>query len=506
MRTRFVVVVLLVCAPLFGAEGPALRFDPARWDFGMVLQGEIAHGQVSVTNSGPADSEVVFVPTCACLEVSPASRSLAPGARGTFTLRYDSADDTGVVRRGFIVRAGPTGAVPLYYLVEGVVRAERPVTEAPAEGPAATGGAAAHGVSSPPGPPVPVDYYYTPGCRSCEEFLAGVLPGLAAARSLSLSVRRVDLLGAPGYEELTRLVQSRGETLRAAPALRVDGVLLQGEAEIRDALPALLDAVKAMPPGREAGQRGPGAPTAAAGVPSTAAVSLAAIPVAAAGLLDGINPCAFTTIIFLLASLALAGRGRIEILVIGAAFSLSVFLSYFAIGLGLFAALRAAAGVPVVSQVLRWVLVVALAGCAVLSVRDYALIRAGRPGDMVLQLPTALKRRIHESIRTRVRAVAIAGSSLVLGFLVSIFEFACTGQVYLPTLAWLARTGDRPRAIGLLLLYNLAFVAPLLVVFGASWAGVGSAGLARLFRAHAGKVKLGLAAVFAGLAALTLVA
>jgi cytochrome c biogenesis protein CcdA len=288
----------------------------------------------------------------------------------------------------------------------------------------------------------------------------------------------------------------------------VDGVLLQGDAEIRDALPAVLDAAKAATDrGRTSGGSAPG-PAPASGPPgSPVAVSarLAVFPVAAAGLLDGVNPCAFTTLIFLLASLALAGRGRIEILVIGAGFSLSVFVTYFLIGLGFLAALRAAVAVPIVSVILRWILVAVLAGCAALSLYDYNLIRRGRPGDMILQLPMALKRRIHASIRSRVRTAAIAASSLVLGFLVSVFEFACTGQVYVPTLAWLARTGDRGRAIGLLLLYNTAFIVPLLVVFGASWAGVGSAGLASLFRAHAGKVKLGLAAVFIGLAVLTLV-
>ena len=181
------------------------------------------------------------------------------------------------------------------------------------------------------------------------------------------------------------------------------------------------------------------------------------LPVIAAGLIDGINPCAFTTLIFLLASLALAGRGRREVLVIGALFSLAVFLSYFLIGLGLFAALRAATAISLVSVLLRWALVGVLFVFAGLSVYDYALIRAGRPTEMLLQLPSSFKKRIHASIRTRVRIAAIAGSSLVLGFLVSVFEFACTGQVYLPLLGYLARMHRQLDALGL-----LAPVQPLL--------------------------------------------
>jgi len=229
------------------------------------------------------------------------------------------------------------------------------------------------------------------------------------------------------------------------------------------------------------------------------------LPVIAAGLIDGINPCAFTTLIFLLASLALAGRGRREVLVIGALFPLAVFLSYFLMGLGLFAALRAAAAISLVSVLLRWALVGVLFVFAGLSVYDYTLIRAGRPTEMLLQLPSSFKKRIHASIRTRVRIAAIAGSSLVLGFVVSVFEFACTGQVYLPLLGFLARMNRQIDALGLLLLYNFCFILPLLIVFGASYLGVSSGRLTTAFQAHMGKVKLGLAVVFVGLAVFTLV-
>jgi cytochrome c biogenesis protein CcdA len=224
----------------------------------------------------------------------------------------------------------------------------------------------------------------------------------------------------------------------------------------------------------------------------------------AAGIVDGINPCAFTTLIFLLASLALAGRGRREVLAIGAFFSAGVFLAYLGAGFGLFAALRAAQSVGFVAAALRWILSAALVALAALSIYDYTRIRAGKPADMLLQLPDSLKLRIHASIRERRRSSALAASSFVLGVLVSIFEFACTGQVYLPTLAYLARSKGRTEGIFLLLVYNLCFIAPLLAVFAASYLGASSKRIAEAFRRRMGATKLLLAAVFAILAALTL--
>jgi cytochrome c biogenesis protein CcdA len=137
-------------------------------------------------------------------------------------------------------------------------------------------------------------------------------------------------------------------------------------------------------------------------------------------------------------------------------------------------------------------------------VYDYSLIRSGRASEILLQLPNAMKLRIHASIRTRTRAAALAGSSLVLGFLVSIFEFACTGQVYLPTLAYLARARGSLDALFLLAIYNLCFIAPLVAVFAASYLGVSSKRITSLFQANLGKTKLALAAAFLGLALLTL--
>ena len=81
----------------------------------------------------------------------------------------------------------------------------------------------------------------------------------------------------------------------------------------------------------------------------------------------------------------------------------------------------------------------------------------------------------------------------MLGFLVSIFEFACTGQVYLPLLAYLTRVRQQTTALLLLGLYNLCFIVPLLVVFGASYLGVGSQRITTLFQKRMGAIKLALA-------------
>jgi cytochrome c biogenesis protein CcdA len=294
--------------------------------------------------------------------------------------------------------------------------------------------------------------------------------------------------------------------VRAIPVLGAGDSLLQGEKEIRGGTRRLLESLAREQRQEEAAAAAAdeaAADATAGGLAGGVPAGLSVLAVAAAGLLDGVNPCAFTTLIFLLSFLALGGRSRREILLIGALFTLAVFLTYLGVGFGLFAALRMAAAVPLASRILRWVLVAVLVAFAGLSLYDVVVIRRGEPGKILLQLPSALKRQIHRSIRAQARAAALAGGALVLGFLVSIFEFACTGQVYLPTLAYLARGPGGSRAVLLLVLYNLFFILPLLAVFGAAYFGVSSKRITSLFQRRMGAAKIALAAIFAALALLT---
>lgn len=96
----------------------------------------------------------------------------------------------------------------------------------------------------------------------------------------------------------------------------------------------------------------------------------------------------------------------------------------------------------------------------------------------------------------RCRSAALVASSLVSGFLISIFELACTGQVYFPTIAYMVQSGNRSLGYLLLGVYNFGFIVPLLAVFFLAYAGVGSERITKAFQKNIGAVKLGLADLF----------
>jgi cytochrome c biogenesis protein CcdA len=226
--------------------------------------------------------------------------------------------------------------------------------------------------------------------------------------------------------------------------------------------------------------------------------------VAAAGFLDGLNPCAFATIVFLISVLTQLGKRRREIAMVGFFFALAVFTTYFLLGLGLLGVVKQLA----VEWGLSYALTVGVAVFAALlglwSLRDAIRIRrSGEVPKHALGLPKSVSRQIHRLIRTKLRAHHLIIGSLLVGFLVSLLESFCTGQVYVPTIMLVLRMpGSDWQAIGYLVLYNLMFIIPLVIVILAVYWGVGSDRLRQMARAKLGFTKFLMAGLFLALAAL----
>ncbi|NLG28600.1 MAG: hypothetical protein GX557_11870 [Chloroflexi bacterium] len=225
------------------------------------------------------------------------------------------------------------------------------------------------------------------------------------------------------------------------------------------------------------------------------------LAVVLAGLIDGINPCAFATILFFISYLAVSKRGRREMLAVGLAFTLGVFVTYLAVGLGALSLLKLASTVRIVGLVLYGVMALTCLVLAGLSARDYLLARQGKLHDMSLNLPDKLRERIKGRIRTASRA--FIGAAFVSGLMVSVLELACTGQVYLPTISFVAGIPElRGSAILYLVVYNLAFVLPLLVILVLAVYGTSTAKFEAWFVKNVARTKLIMTVLFLALAAL----
>jgi len=138
----------------------------------------------------------------------------------------------------------------------------------------------------------------------------------------------------------------------------------------------------------------------------------------------------------------------------------------------------------------------------VLSFRDFLKARQGRIEEMTLRLPDRLKNQARAVVRRGQRMSAYVLGAFVTGLLVSLLELACTGQLYLPTIVFVVSVPAlRARAVAYLLLYNLAFILPLGVVFVLTYFGTTSMQLGMFLQKRTAAVKLGTALVFLALAA-----
>ncbi len=229
--------------------------------------------------------------------------------------------------------------------------------------------------------------------------------------------------------------------------------------------------------------------------------SFGALTVMFNGLIDGLNPCAFATIVFFVSYLTFTGRKGREILLVGAAFTIGVFLTYLLVGVGL---LRFLVALPFLSALAPWIYLLTAALCLILAVysfRDFLVARRGRPQEMTLRMSLTLRRWVNRVIREGAQMRAYVLVAFVTGFIVSLIELFCTGQVYLPTILFVLGVPKlRVSAFFYLVLYNLMFVTPLIVVFLLTFYGTTSQQLGQFINTHTAQIKLLTATVFLVLA------
>jgi cytochrome c biogenesis protein CcdA/glutaredoxin len=344
-------------------------------------------------------------------------------------------------------------------------------------------------------PPIHLAYFYQPGCQECDRiqlalnYLRDQYPQLNVC---SLNVREQ----APLAEWLGEQAEVPVGKRLTAPAVFVGDDALVGEELHTGSLEALLaryadSGTKRICTGWEAASE----ETVSGIIERFRSFSLPTVLVA--GLVDGLNPCAFATLVFFISYLTFMGREGREVLLAGGAFAAAVFLTYLGVGFGV---LKFLASLPFLDAVSRWIYGFTAVLCLALAVGsfyDWWQARRGKAKDMRLAMPTRLRRRVNQAIRERAGAKAFVPVTFVTGVVVSVIELACTGQVYLPTILFVLGVPEMQAQAGFyLVLYNLMFILPLVVVFVLAYFGTTSQQLGLLIHRHTAKVKLATAALF----------
>lgn len=170
-----------------------------------------------------------------------------------------------------------------------------------------------------------------------------------------------------------------------------------------------------------------------------------------AALIDSINPCAFSILLLTIAFLFSIGKMRSGILKIGGSYIFGIFAVYILIGLGLLQALHLFNTPHFMAKVGAGLLVI-LGGIN--------LINELFPSFPIkLRIPQAAHHKMAELMNK-----ASLLTAFFLGALVGLCEFPCTGGPYLMVLGLLHDQGTYLTGVGYLLLYNLIFILPLVII------------------------------------------
>jgi cytochrome c biogenesis protein CcdA len=173
--------------------------------------------------------------------------------------------------------------------------------------------------------------------------------------------------------------------------------------------------------------------------------------VAVSALLDSINPCAFSILILTIAFLFTLGKLRTGILQIGSIYIVGVFTVYMLIGLGLLQTLHLFDTPHFMAKLGAGLLVV----LGLVSVAN-ALLPAF---PVKLRIPQVAHQRMAVLMERASLPAAFA-----LGGLVGLCEFPCTGGPYLMVIGLLYDQATYNAGLAYLMLYNVIFVVPLVIV------------------------------------------
>lgn len=173
-----------------------------------------------------------------------------------------------------------------------------------------------------------------------------------------------------------------------------------------------------------------------------------------AALADSINPCAFAILFVILGSILSQTGSYRKVLYTGLAFTLSIFLSYYLMWVGLYQAFSFANQ----AQYLQlWAAILAI-GIWLANIKDYLwfgkYFTMEMPDTLKIQSKNWLK-KIHSPIW-----------AFFIWILISLFLLPCTWGPYLTILSYLASESATISMMWYiyLLIYNLIFITPFLII------------------------------------------
>ena len=291
-------------------------------------------------------------------------------------------------------------------------------------------------------------FFYGNGCSHCENVKPLVTALQAKYPELHIEMLEINDNKTNREKFLSMLLQYNLGAGGGIPTIFIGENALIGETEIKDHFEEKILAEK---------QRiASGTPANPVNLTSVSTGTLPATPalspymVIFAALVDSSNPCGLSVLVFLLISMAAAGD-RKRILLVGGIYIAAMFLFHLLVGIGLFSAI-AISGLTRPFSIMGGVIALVL---GIVTLADVLRNKE----TYLLSIPESGKGLLGTYIRK-----ATLPAAFILGILAGILGFSCTGGIYISILGLMGRDMTVMAGLPYLVLYNLIFVLPLVLV------------------------------------------
>lgn len=171
-----------------------------------------------------------------------------------------------------------------------------------------------------------------------------------------------------------------------------------------------------------------------------------------AGLLDSLNPCAISLLLIYIILMFSLGKGRREILLFGLFYIAAIYVAYFLLGIGL---LRFFIFIETPHLILKIGAIISIV-FGLLNIKEYFWPHL----PIHIRMPYFVRQKAND-----IAHKATIPSAILLGLLVGIAEFPCSGAVYIAILAFLQAEETFASGVFYLAIYNLMFVMPLIIIY-----------------------------------------
>ena len=169
-----------------------------------------------------------------------------------------------------------------------------------------------------------------------------------------------------------------------------------------------------------------------------------------AAMVDSANPCGLSVLVFLLIPMVTAGSRR-RILLVGGAYITAMFLFHLLVGIGLFSVFSLSG----FSQTFALIGGVVALLLGIITIADVLRNKE----TFILSIPESQKGLLGNYIR-----IASLPAAFVLGILAGILGFSCTGGIYISILGLMGREMTVMSGLPWLVLYNIVYVLPLILI------------------------------------------